>query len=658
MFHGTPDATVNAGVAAIQALGTANDFAVTTSQNAGDFTAANLEQYRAVVYLGNAGNALNAAQESALQGYINGGGGFLGIGGAAEAESGSTFFGNLIGARPTAGSPTATAEKVVAAGDRVHPATRTLPLEWTRSDVWYEWQTRPTGQVHTVARYRAPNAPAGDGTTIGGTDWPISWCRDFQGGRSFYLGMGRTAASYDETNFRTHLLGAIQWSAGMLRAGCKATIAANYEGERLVDGSSGDLDHTGESHGVAMAPNGWAIYIGRGDCRTDAERGAVIGQASSPRITDFANRNVGVGCGNVHIWDPEQHNGSVNSGVTKAGVVPVYGDRGSGDEINGKIESGMLGVAVSPDFEQTGHIYLQYFPTFNPDNPVHPGLADGDQRRITKMGQGRISRFAIDLDTKQLDLESEVVVFQYDAQIWSCCHQGGGMGFDSQGNLYVTTGDSNSSQRTNGYSGNFQPARCPTGAQRGVQRPLRPQRHLVQRRAPNRRQHQRLQRQDAALQPCRHDRRRLAADGRREQHLHAAERAVAQRPEPVQRHRGQRQPGQAGDLRDGPAQPVAPVHRPRDRHPVLGVGRPRCRLAVRRPRARRRTRTRPSSRRPATMAGPTAWATSRPTATAWPTARCARRTPPASSAAARPPTPRRAGTTATTSSTTRRTTPA
>ncbi len=37
------------------------------------------------------------------------------------------------------------------------------------------------------------------------------------------------------------------------------------------------------------------------------------------------------------------------------------------------------------------------------------------------------------------------------------------MGFDSEGNLYVTTGDSNSSQRTNGYSGNFQPEKCPTG---------------------------------------------------------------------------------------------------------------------------------------------------------------------------------------------------
>ena len=187
----------------------------------------------------------------------------------------------------------------------------------------------------------------------------------------------------------------------------------------------------------------------------------MIGQASTPRILDFANRNVGVGCGTVHIWDPKAANGTVNSGVTQAGVLPVYGDRGSGNEVNGKIETGLLGVAASPDFATTGHIYLQYFPTFNPDNPVHPGLADGDQRRITKMQQPRISRFTIDLATKQLKLDSEVVIFEYDSQIYSCCHRGGGMAFDSEGNLYVTTGDSNSSQSTNGYSGNYQPAALP-----------------------------------------------------------------------------------------------------------------------------------------------------------------------------------------------------
>ena len=60
------------------------------------------------------------------------------------------------------------------------------------------------------------------------------------------------------------------------------------------------------------------------------------------------------------------------------------------------------------------------------------------------------------------------------------------MGFDSEGNLYVTTGDSNSSQSTNGYSGNYQPARCPTGPPtEAVQQPLRQQQHLLQRRAPD-----------------------------------------------------------------------------------------------------------------------------------------------------------------------------
>src|SRR4029079_19070836 len=82
VFHGTPDATVTAGLAAIEALGTGNGFDVDDTANAGDFTAASLAHDRAIVFLGNSGNdALNAAQETALQAYIHNGGGFVGIGG-------------------------------------------------------------------------------------------------------------------------------------------------------------------------------------------------------------------------------------------------------------------------------------------------------------------------------------------------------------------------------------------------------------------------------------------------------------------------------------------------------------------------------------------------------------------------------------------------
>ncbi|HWK29381.1 MAG TPA: ThuA domain-containing protein, partial [Solirubrobacter sp.] len=367
VYHGPSDATVDAGVSAISALGSTNGFEVTDSQDATAFTAANLAQYRAVVFLNNTGDRLNTGQEMALQGYIQAGGGFVGIGAAATAEPESAFVTGLIGSRPASDSPTAASDQVLVTGDRVHPATRNIALELTRNDVWYRWNPRPTGTVHTVARYHAVGAAAGDGTSTGGTDWPISWCRDYQGGRSFYTGMGRTAGAYAEQPFRSHLLGAIQWASGMVRGGCKATISSNYKGERLVDASSGNLNNSGESHGVSMAPNGWAIYIGRADCRTNAERGKMIGVASSPVIMDFSNPNVGVGCGTVHVWDPAQANGTVNSGVTQSAVLPVYGDRGGGNEINGKIEAGLLGVTVAPDFMTTGHIYLLYYPTFNPD---------------------------------------------------------------------------------------------------------------------------------------------------------------------------------------------------------------------------------------------------------------------------------------------------
>ena len=385
----------------------------------------------------------------------------------------------------------------------------------------------------------------------------------------------------------------------------------------------------------------------------------MIGPARPPRILDFANRNVGVGCGNVHIWDPGEHNGTVNSGVTHAGVLPVYGDRGGGDEINGKIEAGLLGITVSPDFVETGPHLPAVLPDLQPGQPGPPGprrrrpAAHHEDEQGAGLPLHRRPRHqAARPRLRGRDLRVRVA----DLQLLPPRRRHGlrlrGQPLRHHRRLQLVAAH----QR---HSGNFQPARCPTGdPDRGLQRPLRQQRHLVQRRAPHRRQHQRLQRQDAALQPGRHDPRRVAADGRRQQHVHAAERAVAERPEPLQRHRGQRQPGQAGDLRDGPAQPVAPVHRPRDRHPVLGVGRPRRRLAVRDPGPVDVRERHPAARgrqlRLALLHGQPA---------GLPRPRRRRlaahdQRAPATSPAARPPAPRRAGTTATTSSTTRRTTPA
>ncbi len=387
VLKGANDATNTAGVTAIKALGAENEFTVDEAAGVSDINTAKLEGYQALVFLNVAGDVLDSAGEAALQGFVEDGKGFLGIGSSATVEPGSSFVNGLIGARPS-NNPTTPSQQTVVPGDRVHPSTRELPLLWNRSDLWYTWQTRPTGTVHTVARYHGLTAAAGDGTAVGGTDHPISWCRDYRSGRSFYTGMGRVEAAYAEADFRKHLLGALEWTAGLVRGDCKATINANYRGTKVM--SSGPtatgLATSGESHGLTVANNGWVMYIGRGDCRTDAERGGLLGLPSLGRILDHSNPNVGIGCGSVHIFDPAQYTGAENSGVSRAGTLAVYGDGGQGgertNEDNHKMEYGLLGIAAAPDFATSGHIYLQYFPTFNPQSsPPGPARGDGGSRR-------------------------------------------------------------------------------------------------------------------------------------------------------------------------------------------------------------------------------------------------------------------------------------
>src|SRR3954471_21213446 len=100
VFTGTAG-TVNASTAdaasAIQALGAANDFTVDVTNDATKISTTNLANYRAVTFVHSAGDVLNADQESSLQGYVQGGGGFVGIGETAKLEEGNAFFDQLIG---------------------------------------------------------------------------------------------------------------------------------------------------------------------------------------------------------------------------------------------------------------------------------------------------------------------------------------------------------------------------------------------------------------------------------------------------------------------------------------------------------------------------------------------------------------------------------
>src|SRR4051794_15975854 len=191
---GAPNASSADAVTAIKALGTANDFTVDSTAAAAQINAANLAGYRAVVFVNSAGDVLDAAGETALQDYVQNGGGYVGIGESALLEQGgAAFFNTLTGlaaARITGTAASSSAD--VEFLDRVHPSTRALPLlSKGVTENWYAWATNPPGPVHTVARVRGNTLP--DGSSVpndavsrfpGGTatiqpqlERPASWCR-------------------------------------------------------------------------------------------------------------------------------------------------------------------------------------------------------------------------------------------------------------------------------------------------------------------------------------------------------------------------------------------------------------------------------------------------------------------------------------------------
>src|SRR2546430_10203708 len=147
VFHNQTDPAA-AGVTAIHQLGRDHGFQVDDTADPAAFTTANLARYRAVAFLSGAGDALSADQEAAFRGYLEAGGGFVGIADAALTQPASTWFTDLIGSRP-ATSPVTPQQAVVDVADRVHPATRNLPLEWTRTDQWFNRSPKPVGTVHT-----------------------------------------------------------------------------------------------------------------------------------------------------------------------------------------------------------------------------------------------------------------------------------------------------------------------------------------------------------------------------------------------------------------------------------------------------------------------------------------------------------------------------
>jgi len=197
--------SIEAGQQAIKLLGQKYDVGVTVTEDASMFNADTLAMFSAVIFLNTTGTIFDDEQRSAFEGYIQGGGGFVGIHSAADTEYDWPWYGKLMGAYFDNHPPgTPNADVVVADAD--HSATSMLPDVWNRDDEWYNYK-KFEDHINVLLKL--------DTSSYEGSDHPgnhpIAWYHEYDGGRSFYTGLGHTEASYSDELYLEHIWGGIRY---------------------------------------------------------------------------------------------------------------------------------------------------------------------------------------------------------------------------------------------------------------------------------------------------------------------------------------------------------------------------------------------------------------------------------------------------------------
>ena len=195
--------SIPAGIQAVTRIARARGLTVVAKEDPAVFSNSSLRRFRAIVLLSCTTDPKDPASEwlvgdrrTALQHFVQRGGGIVAIHAAADSHYHWPWYGHLIGghfARHPAGTPTGKVRTLANGAVR------------QRTDEWYYFDDYdPTSRLLVTL----------DPTSIGEADVnpnPMSWTRKVDGARVFYTAMGHTKESYSEPWFLRHVGDGLDW---------------------------------------------------------------------------------------------------------------------------------------------------------------------------------------------------------------------------------------------------------------------------------------------------------------------------------------------------------------------------------------------------------------------------------------------------------------
>ncbi len=263
------------GISMLTELGLRGGYDVTSTEESIVFTDDELKKYAAVIFLNTTGDVLDLEQQDSFERYIQAGGGFVGIHAAADTEwreNGWYWYQRLIGA-VFSSHPDDSSQMANLIGTNAKlPSTPELQTNWQVSDEWYDYRRVSAG----IKVLQTVDESSYNGGKMG-AHHPITWFRDFDGGRSFYTGLGHAESTYDSPEFQSLILAGIKYAVGENKLDYSKSKPESWRFSRVTLESG-----LNEPIKITFSPDGHLYFIERkGDIKRydfDAKKAITVAE--------------------------------------------------------------------------------------------------------------------------------------------------------------------------------------------------------------------------------------------------------------------------------------------------------------------------------------------------------------------------------------------